>query len=47
MTKFSDLKLAPQVATALEKIGYENPTPIQAKAIPPILDYITCAQPPC
>ena len=38
MTKFSDLKLAPQVATALEKIGYDEPTPIQAKAIPPILE---------
>ena len=38
MTKFSDLKLAPQVASVLEKIGYDEPTPIQAKAIPSILE---------
>ena len=38
MTTFSDLKLAAPVASALEKIGYETPTPIQAQAIPSILE---------
>ena len=38
MTNFSDLKLATPVASALEKIGYQTPTPIQAQAIPSILD---------
>ena len=37
MTTFSDLKLAAPVASALEKIGYETPTPIQAQSIPAIL----------
>ncbi|MEP6342157.1 MAG: DEAD/DEAH box helicase [Maricaulaceae bacterium] len=38
MTTFSDLKLAAPVASALEKIGYQTPTPIQAQAIPSILE---------
>ena len=37
MTKFSDLKLAPAVSSVLDKIGYDEPTPIQAQAIPSIL----------
>ncbi|BDX05237.1 DEAD/DEAH box helicase [Planctobacterium marinum] len=32
--KFSDLKLPQQVLDALDKIGYETPSPIQAEAIP-------------
>ena len=34
MTKFSDLDLNPKVLKAVEEAGYENPTPIQADAIP-------------
>lgn len=36
-TRFSDLNLSRHIATALEKIGYETPTPIQQQAIPEIL----------
>lgn len=35
--KFSDLKIIKPILDALAKQGYENPTPIQEKAIPPIL----------
>jgi superfamily II DNA/RNA helicase len=38
MTKFSDLKLDPLVLKAVAEAGYENPTPIQAGAIPPALE---------
>ena len=34
---FADLGLAPEVLKAVAEQGYENPTPIQAKAIPVIL----------
>lgn len=34
MTKFSDLALDPRVLQAVAEAGYENPTPIQAQAIP-------------
>lgn len=34
---FSDLGLAPKILGALADIGYEHPTPIQAKAIPAAL----------
>ena len=37
MTQFSDLGLAPTLLAALRTEGYETPTPIQAKAIPPIM----------
>ncbi len=37
-TKFSDLKLIPQIQLALKKTGYETPTPIQQQAIPLILE---------
>ena len=37
MTKFSDLALDPRVLQAVAESGYENPTPIQAAAIPPAL----------
>ncbi|NIZ09222.1 DEAD/DEAH box helicase [Pseudooceanicola sp. HF7] len=37
MTKFSDLNLDPKVLKAIEEAGYEQPTPIQAGAIPPAL----------
>ena len=35
--KFGDLNLAPDVLRALEGVGYEHPTPIQARTIPPLL----------
>ena len=38
MTKFSDLDLNPKVLKAIEEAGYEEPTPIQAGAIPPALE---------
>ena len=34
---FSDFKLNKQLLTAIEETGYQQPTPIQEKAIPPIL----------
>ncbi|MFA5948742.1 MAG: DEAD/DEAH box helicase [Hyphomicrobium sp.] len=37
MTTFSDLGLAAPILKALEGEGYTAPTPIQAKAIPPIM----------
>lgn len=45
--KFEDLGLAESVTRALEPLGYETPTPIQAKAIPEVLDGVDvlgCAQ---
>lgn len=38
MTKFTDLNLNTKVLKAIEEAGYENPTPIQAGAIPPALE---------
>jgi superfamily II DNA/RNA helicase len=34
MTKFKDLDLDPRILKAIEDVGYESPTPIQAEAIP-------------
>jgi ATP-dependent RNA helicase RhlE len=38
MTKFSDLGLSPQILDALSAKGYDVPTPIQAQAIPKLLE---------
>ncbi|MEE4154409.1 MAG: DEAD/DEAH box helicase [Erythrobacter sp.] len=38
MTHFSDLGLSQPVLQALELKGYDTPTPIQAQAIPPVLE---------
>ena len=38
MEKFSDLKLNPKILKAVKEAGYEEPTPIQQKAIPAALD---------
>ncbi len=38
MTKFSDLGLAETILRALSSEGYETPTPIQAQAIPSLLE---------
>ena len=35
---FSDLALRPEVIEALSSLGYEEPTPIQREAIPPLID---------
>ena len=37
MKSFADLKLSPKSLHALEKAGFEHPTPIQVQAIPPAL----------
>jgi len=45
--KFSDLGLGPDVLQAVEDAGYSEPTPIQEKAIPIVLqgrDVLGCAQ---
>ena len=45
--KFTELKLDEQVQEAISYMGFENATPIQAKAIPLVLenkDLIACAQ---
>jgi superfamily II DNA/RNA helicase len=45
--KFADLGLSPEVLGAVADAGYENPTPIQAQAIPTVLmgrDVLGCAQ---
>ncbi|MBP5855763.1 DEAD/DEAH box helicase [Marivibrio halodurans] len=47
MTTFADLGLSDNVLRAVSDAGYESPTPIQAKAIPPVLmnkDILGCAQ---
>src|SRR5690554_3318550 len=38
MLKFTDLPLDPIILKNLEKMGYERPTPIQAEALPLLLD---------
>ncbi|HKP22630.1 MAG TPA: DEAD/DEAH box helicase, partial [Dongiaceae bacterium] len=38
MTTFTELKLSAPLLQALATEGYENPTPIQAQAIPPLLE---------
>ena len=34
---FTDLGLSPEVLRAVEEVGYVDPTPIQAQAIPHVL----------
>ncbi|MEG1125671.1 MAG: DEAD/DEAH box helicase [Oscillospiraceae bacterium] len=44
---FKDLGLIPEILKAAEEAGYETPSPIQEKAIPPVLkgqDLLGCAQ---
>jgi ATP-dependent RNA helicase DeaD len=38
MSNFADLGLSPTIVQALTELGYEEPTPIQREAIPPLLD---------
>ena len=47
LTLFTDLGLCPQVLDALKPLGYSEPTPIQAEAIPIVIngqDVLGCAQ---
>jgi len=47
LTTFDDLGLGPEVLRAVAKAGYREPTPIQAQAIPVVLqgrDVLGCAQ---
>jgi ATP-dependent RNA helicase DeaD len=37
-TSFGELGLAPELVAALTRLGYEEPTPIQREAIPPLLE---------
>ncbi len=37
IVKFTDMELAPQLLKALDDVGYESPTPIQAEIIPYVL----------
>ena len=34
---FKDLGICPELLRVIEELGYEEPTPVQEKAIPPIL----------
>jgi ATP-dependent RNA helicase RhlE len=46
-TLFSDLPIIPEIQSALKSLEYHTPTPIQAGAIPPLLegrDLLGCAQ---
>ncbi|MFC7658255.1 DEAD/DEAH box helicase [Pseudonocardia benzenivorans] len=36
--RFADLGLAPELQRALDELGYERPSPIQAEAIPSLID---------
>ena len=38
MTKFADLGLSKDALAAVERLGYENPTPVQEQAIPLVLE---------
>lgn len=47
MSSFQTLKLIPPLLKAINRLGYQKPTPIQAQAIPPLLagrDVLGCAQ---
>src|SRR6266567_3213170 len=47
LMSFTDLKLLPKLVRACESLGYTEPTPIQTKAIPIVLngqDLIGCAE---
>jgi len=36
--RFSDLHLSPSLLRAIQEEGYDKPTPIQARAIPPVAE---------
>jgi len=38
LTSFADLALAPEIHRIINEVGYETPSPIQARSIPPLLE---------
>lgn len=38
LTTFADLELAPAINKVIKEVGYETPSPIQARSIPPLLE---------
>ena len=38
LTTFADLKLDPAINKVIKEVGYETPSPIQARSIPPLLE---------
>ncbi len=38
LTTFAELELAPAIHRIIDEIGYETPSPIQARSIPPLLE---------
>ena len=38
LTSFAELGLAPAVHKVINEVGYETPSPIQARSIPPLLE---------
>lgn len=38
LSRFADLAIAPPLLQAVEEVGYESPSPIQAQSIPPLLE---------
>ncbi len=38
LTTFADLKLSPAIQRVIDEVGYETPSPIQARSIPPLLE---------
>ena len=44
MSGFRDLGLSPGIQQALDELGYEEPTPIQAQAIPELLAAVAAGE---
>ncbi|MBK5211845.1 MAG: DEAD/DEAH box helicase [Coriobacteriia bacterium] len=47
MSNFAELGLSPEILAAVNKLGYETPSPVQAQAIPFVLEgrnVVACAQ---
>ncbi|MEM8810337.1 MAG: DEAD/DEAH box helicase, partial [Cyanobacteria bacterium P01_G01_bin.38] len=38
ISRFDELALAEPILKAIEQVGYESPSPIQAESIPPLLE---------
>ena len=38
LTTFADLALSPEINRVIDEVGYETPSPIQARSIPPLLE---------
>ena len=44
-SSFKELKLAPELLSTLENLGYEAPSPVQAQAIPHLLNVFVLVSP--